>query len=354
MKQDADLVLAQDHAKRLRKQVLAGRRLMRTGLGMEHYATIVRFNAVADSLLAGYPSISEEDYKHGEDVNRRVVSMEGLLGSIKKFILGHKKEAVTTKVDIPFWQRLNWLDEEVEGLVAAYTDREGSVTIPERYAGFFPTQGKLAALLKADATEYRSAFTRAKPELDRQAAFMKDIDRQFDKFMGDADKPKEFAQCVAGINAKQTNGLAGKWKDNGYNYLGWGKMPYLDKNPSSAPGSNAGMFAADPGYAPSKGPVTLPYPNRADLTALVKELKVLCETYAAIEMYYDDYPTGFDFTDPPVRGYYDFPEVDDQLSNSIWAMEIFEDNNSNFLRQIVERIACLGEAMIVYLEQVLK
>jgi hypothetical protein len=72
---------------------------------------------------------------------------------------------------------------------------------------------------------------------------------------------------------------------------------------------------------------------------LVKELKVLCETYAAIEMYYDDYPTGFDFTDPPVRGYYDFPEVDDQLSNSIWAMEIFEDNNSNFLRQIVERMA---------------
>ncbi|MNC35072.1 hypothetical protein D3C75_835410 [compost metagenome] len=81
---------------------------------------------------------------------------------------------------------------------------------------------------------------------------------------------------------------------------------------------------------------------------------MLCEAFAAIEIYNDDYPYGFDFTDPPIRGYYDFPQVDDELSNANWGMESFEANNSYFVQQLVERMSSLGEALIVYLEGVLK
>ncbi|MNF25522.1 hypothetical protein D3C81_313200 [compost metagenome] len=351
MKQTAEVALAKDQLSRIQKHLVVGYRLRRRGLGLEHHAEIVRFNAVADNILGGFPTVvAQEDYQQGEDLNRRVVSMEGLLGAIKNFLLGKTKEAVSKKEDVPFWQRLNWLDSEVEGLVTAYEDREGTVTIAKRYAGFFKGQGALAAQIKADTVQYKGVFSKAKPELDKQAKFMHDIDNQFKAFMGDVDRPDEFAALIKAINAKQTDGLASKWTEVPHAFMGWGKLPYLNKSASTGKGE----FFYNAGNVDSDSEVTLPYPTKAELVAVVKELRLLCEAFAAIEIYNDDYPYGFDFTDPPIRGYYDFPQVDDELSNANWGMESFEANNSYFVQQLVERMSSLGEALIVYLEGVLK
>lgn len=353
----ADLAVAEDQLKRVRRCLLQGYRLRRPNLGMEQYERVIRFNAVADSLLGEYRSVSLEDYKSGEDIGKRVVSLEGLLDSIKKFILSGKKEAIAKQENVPFWQRLAWLDEEVEGLVAAYQDGAGEITIPKQYAAFFPAKGKLVAALKSDTTQYKAAFARAKPELDRMKAFLKDIERQFKPFYGEPtdEKAMVFAKVLADINAKCTNGLAGKWTDNGYDYLGWGKEPYLSDDPSSLRGQTRKIFYGDPGEAVANGPITLPRPSKAELTAIVKELKTLCETYAVVEQYNDDGGLmGIDFTDAPIRGYYDYPEIDEVLSMAQWAMEIYDDYGYYFVRQLEERIAGLGVAMIVYLEHVLK
>ncbi|ARV77287.1 hypothetical protein FDI21_gp118 [Pseudomonas phage Noxifer] len=349
----ADIAVAEDQLKRVRRCLLHGYKLRRPNLGMEQYGQVVRFNAVADSLLAEYPSVSLEDYKSGEDIGKRVVSLEGLLDSIKRFILGGKKEAEAKKENVPFWQRLVWLDEEVEGLIEAYQDGSGQITIPKSYAPFFPANGKLAAALKADTTQYKSAFTKAKPELDRMKAFLADIERQFKPFYGEPtdEKAVQFAKVLQGINAKCTRGLADKWVDTGYNYLGWGKEPFLSVSPSTG----KKMFYYDPGLPNESGPITLPRPSKSELVAMVRELKTLCEVYAVVEQYNDDGGLmGLDFTDPPIRGYYDYPEVDDVLSNALWGMEIYDEFGYYFIRQLEERIACLGEAMIVYLEVVLK
>jgi hypothetical protein len=351
MKQSAEVALAKDQLSRLQKHLTVGYRLRRRGLGLEQYAEIVRFNAVADNILGGFSSmVSVEDYQQGEDLNKRVVSMEGLLSAIKNFLTGKTKEAVSKKEDVPFWQRLNWLDSEVEGLLAAYEDREGSVTIAKRYAPFFKGQGALAAQIKADTVNYKGVFSKAKPELDNQARFMASIDNAFKPFMGNDDKPDEFAALIKSINAKQTDGLAGKWTEVSHVFMGWGKQPFLDKSASTGKGE----FSYLPAQIDSSTEVTLPFPSKAELTAIVKELRALCETFAAIEIYSDDYAYGFDFTDPPIRGYYDYDQVDTELSNSNWAMEIFEANNSYFLTNLVERMSGLGEALIVYLEQVLQ
>jgi len=348
----ADLAVAEDHLKRVRKTLMQGIRLQRN-VSLENHDKIVRFNAVADALLAEYPHVSAEAYQQGEDIKKRVVSLEGLLSSIKQFILGGKKEAEAKQENVPFWKRLVWLDEEVEGLIAAYQDQEGEVTIPKHYAPFFPANVRLQQALKSDATQYRAAFAKAKPELDRMKAFLADIDRQFKPWCiepTDENVP-QFVKVIQGINAKCTHGLADRWTDNGYSYLGWGKRPFLSVSPSTG----QKVFFADPGELPDRGEVTVPRLKKAELIALVKELKVLCETYAVVEEYISDVSLmGFDFTDPPVRGFIDYDEVDGALSEAEWDMDTYNEFGYNFVRQLEERIAGVGEAMIVYLELMLK
>lgn len=345
----ADIAVAEDNLKRIRRLVLTGKRLQRC-VSIEDYDKIIRYNAVADAVLSEYPSISVEDYQVGESVTKRVVSLEGLLSSIKDFILGGKKEAAVTKENIPFWKRLEWLDQDVESLIANYEEREGSIGIAKSWSPFFKTSAKLSAAIKADTAQYKSAFQRAKPELDRQKAFMAEIDRKTSPFMGNTDKPEAFAAVIRDINAKQTIGLAAKWTDNGYSYLGWGKMPYLEKSTSTG----KGMFYSSAGGVEGGSTIDVPRPNKAELIALVAALKALCEVYASIEEYSDEYPSGVDFTDAPYRGYIDYDEIDTLLSEAFWGMEVFEDNNTNFVTQLCERIYGLAEAMLIYLELVFK
>lgn len=357
MNTNADIAVAEEQLKRVRRVLMAGVRLQRN-VSLENHDKIIRFNAVADSVLGDFPSVSVEDYQVGEDIRRRVVSLEGLLDSIKKFILGEKKKdgdaASAVKKEPTFWNRLEWLDQEVQALVEAYEEREGTITIPARFSAWFPTNGKLSALLKADVAEYRTLFNRAKPELDKQKAFMREVDTQGDKFAGDVDRPDEFLKWLKGINAKQTIGLSAKFTDSTHVFLGYGKEPFLSTVPSNVRGQTRKEFYYAAPTPKSPGEITLPFPSKADVTNLVLSLKALCETFAAAEQYMDDYPIAIDLTDPPYRGYYDIPEIDDELAKALWIIEIFEPNNTNFINQFCERTVDTANAMLVYLERVLK
>lgn len=114
------------------------------------------------------------------------------------------------------------------------------------------------------------------------------------------------------------------------------------------------MIASAAPEVKASSEIELPYPSKVELVKFLKELKTFGEFYSTIDEYSDYYPSGFDATDPPLRGYLDEDAVSDFVNNSYYMMEIFEDNNSNFVRQLEERCAMLGAAMIVYLEHILK
>lgn len=339
------ITLAKETQKRVRKHLIQGYRLRRQGLGLEQYNDIVRYNAVADNILGEFTTlISVEDYSGTEDLNKRVVSLEGLLDRIKGFLAGKKKEAVNKPKVRSLYDRMEWLNNEVGDLLDTYTEREGNVTIPKSYAGFFTGKGPLSAQLKSDVDQYESLFNKAKSELNRQKSIMRDIGRKFERFVGNVSHRDEFVKLLKEIDNKQTKGLAAKFSNPSHKFMGFGKEPFFDR----------GKFEYTAPDVTSVVEIKLPYPSKDELASFVLQLRVLCEFYAIADDYASDYPMGIDPTDPPLRGYMDDDEVQEFVNRSCYMMEVFEDYNGNFPDQLVDRIAELFTAMTVYLEHVLK
>lgn len=342
--ENASIALAEEAKRRITKHLRTGYALRKNGLGLEHYTDIVRYNAVADSILGEFGSmVSLEEYSGDEDVNKRIVSMEGLLSSIKNFLFNKKKEVKATQNEPSFYSRLAWVDEEVLKLMEAYVEKEGTVTIPKRYAGFLASPN-MPALIKADGAQYKTLFTRAKPTLDKAKQFRLHVEKEFDKFVGDADRLEQFQALLKDLDAKQTKGLFEVFKEPGYNFIGFGKEQFKDQFK---------FFYTAPQVV-AKTELNLPYPSKKYLTSFINELRQLILIFALVEEYEDYYPIGHDVTDPPTRGYLDDDIVTDYINKALYVHEIFDDYNSNFVVQLRERIGDLAEACIVYLEHVFK
>lgn len=342
--ENASIALAEEAKRRITKHLRTGYVLRKNGLGLEHYTDIVRYNAVADSILGEFGSmVSLEDYSGDEDVSKRIVSMEGLLSSIKNFLFKKKKEVKETQAEPSFYKRLSWVDEEVQKLLETYEEKEGTVTIPKRYADFLVSPN-MPALIKADCAQYKALFTRAKPTLDKSKQFRLHVEKEFDKFVGDTDRLEQFQALLKDLDAKQTKGLFEVFKEPGYNFVGFGKEPFKDQFKF--------FYTAPQVYA--KTELELAYPSKKYLTTFINELRQLILVFAMVEEYEDQYPIGLDVTDPPIRGYLDDDIVTDYVNDALYLHEIFDDYNSHFTVQLRERIGDLVEACIVYLEHVFK
>ncbi len=89
------------------------------------------------------------------------------------------------------------------------------------------------------------------------------------------------------------------------------------------------------------------------MAALVGALKELCDQHFALWMYVDEYPSGVDATDPPLRGYIDFDTIDRLVANALFLSDTFEDLNIAIYENLQTRLEYLISGIVHYLKKVL-
>lgn len=344
MREDVLVATATNVRDKLRQHLLRGYALKRQNISMES-AEVIRFNAVADSLLDGFSETTSLE-SAGEDIHARIVAMEGLLSNIKGFLFRKKKMEKSkehNEDDLPLWKKMEWIDKELPELLKTYVEHDKTVTVIERYAPMFQSFSNLPATLKADATAYRALAGAVKSDLEKSKKFMHDLEGKFDRFVGNVDHPEEFEKVLKDLIDKQPAGAADRFREPSRDFLAFGKTPFLDN----------GLFEYVTYVTPAKQSAEVCYLSDKDMAALVGALKELCDQHFALWMYVDEYPSGVDATDPPLRGYIDFDTIDRLVANALFLSDTFEDLNIAIYENLQTRLEYLISGIVHYLKKVL-
>ncbi|MNP89076.1 hypothetical protein D3C85_14760 [compost metagenome] len=346
--ENEELVLAEGLKEKLTAHLIKGYRLSQcTSLESND---IVNFNSIADHLTDGLAEqCSMEDFT--SDIRERIVSMEGLLDKLKGFIFGKKKEAVKERSedDIHLWDKLKWVNETLPKLVKNFEEKEGSVTVIERYSPAFSRFDSIATDLAGDIVEYRKMHTSAKPAISKCASFIDKLDRDMKKFYGNTDKLEEFDKFVLDAIKNQPKGYIHSFKAPSRNFVAYSNTPFVEFNKYTKRDSFK--------WAPVKlsgREVEVNIPTKKQLDGLVDSLVGLSTLYFELFELNEELPIGVDGTDPPWRGYWNISDVlNDNADKLDFFHPVFEESNFIFLSDIRGRLEYLISALVHYLKKAL-
>jgi hypothetical protein len=324
---------------------------LRTGYGLRHSVAslessqIISFNAVADSLTDGLANkCSMESISTG--IADRIASMESLMVDLKRFIFSKKKEVVERKADPEpdIITKLEWYQNTLPGLLAAYEDREGSVTIAGQYSPVFSDASNLVKKLQKDNSEYKSIFTAAMAKVKKWEVYLSKVENDLKGFRGSNDRVEEFKTALAKLVKGQPDSYLPSFKQPAHDFLGYVNMSFTD---------DEGFIFESP--APAASAIDVELPSKKFITDLVKAVNDTLALCLLAEDATLDRVLSEDPTDPPTRGYLGLTrEIDELVNQAMFYHPVYEENNTYALENINHRLTYLLSALIHYLMKVLK
>lgn len=192
--------------------------------------------------------------------------------------------------------------------------------------------------LESDLKQYQRVTKELTSYDQKVKTWVKAWEPKLDDYLGDADRAEEFAETLRGWNAAQPKPWSEVWRNN-YDFIGYGKDGWLD--------SESGFS-----YSAMNNAKTVTIPAQSDdqtrqIIKLISELgDFLIYTFEVSDKLT---VVGYDFTDPPFRGYYDIDIVVAQLNQAKYTSETAVSPFSHF--EVIEhRIEDILTALVSYVK----